>query len=82
MYGPIESAWRLDEKTITVDVEVPPNTTATVRLPSAKPNDVTEGGKLLTDAEGVTETCRDGDTAVICIGSGRYSFQYRRDGKV
>ncbi len=76
MYGPIESGWRAGEKTMTVDIEIPPNTCATVRLPSAKVADVTEGGKWLDAVEGILEKSQDGDTAVIRVGSGRYSFQY------
>ena len=77
MYGQIESAWRLEGKEMTVDIEIPPNTTATVRLPSAKVTDVTEGGKWLSDVEAILQTSQDGDTAVIHIASGRYSFQYQ-----
>ena len=75
MYGPIESGWRVGEKTATVDIEIPPNTRATVRLPSAKVADVTEAGKQLDTVEGIMEKSQDGDTAVICVGSGRYSFE-------
>ena len=32
-YGEIVSAWKRDGKNVTVDVTVPPNTTAVVRLP-------------------------------------------------
>ena len=32
-YGEIVSAWKRDGKNVTVDVKVPPNTTAIVRLP-------------------------------------------------
>jgi alpha-L-rhamnosidase len=76
MYGPIESGWRLDGKTMTVNVEIPPNTAATVRLPYAKLADVTEGGEQLADAEGVIDTSQDEHAAVIRIGSGRYAFHY------
>ena len=76
MYGPVESAWCLEGKEMTVNIEIPPNTTATVRLPSAKVTHVTEGGKRLSEVEAIMETSQDGDTAVIRIASGRYSFHY------
>ena len=76
MYGPIESRWRLDGKTMTVNVEIPPNTAATVKLPSAKLADITEGGKRLADADGVICTCQEEHVAIISIGSGRYAFQF------
>jgi alpha-L-rhamnosidase len=78
MYGPIESDWCLDGKAMTVRVEIPPNTTATVKLPFAGLADITEGDKSLGDTEGVAETRQEGDTAVIQIGSGRYLFRYSK----
>jgi alpha-L-rhamnosidase len=80
MYGPMESDWRIDGEAMTVSVEIPPNTTATVRLPSAKLDDVTEGGKPLGQARGVylLQTRQEGNTAVIPIGSGRYLFRYSK----
>jgi len=78
MYGSIESGWRLEGKTMTVDVEIPPNTDATVRLPCAKLAEVTEGGSQLGEVKGIMESSQDGDVAVIFVGSGRYSFQYEQ----
>jgi alpha-L-rhamnosidase len=78
MYGPIESDWRLDGKAMTVRVEIPPNTTAAVKLSSAGLADITEGGKPLGDAEGIAKTRQEGDTVVIHIGSGRYLFRYSK----
>ncbi|MHC4334422.1 MAG: alpha-L-rhamnosidase C-terminal domain-containing protein, partial [Planctomycetota bacterium] len=78
MYGPIESDWRLDGEAMTVNVEIPPNTTATVKLPSARLADVTEDGKPLGDVKGIAETRQEADTAVIQIGSGRCLFRYSK----
>ena len=78
MYGPIESAWRIDEKVMNLNVEIPPNTTADVTLRGVKLALVTESGKPLDAADAITETSQQGDAAVIRIGSGRYVFQYPR----
>jgi alpha-L-rhamnosidase len=80
MYGPIESDWRIDGNTTTLKVEIPPNTTATVKLPSARLADVTEGGKPVGETRGVylMQTHQEGDTTVIPIGSGRYLFRYSK----
>ena len=78
MYGAVESGWRLEGKTMTVDVEIPPNTDATVRLPRAKLADVTEGGSKLGEVKGIIENSQEGDVVVIFVGSGRYSFQYQQ----
>ena len=59
-----------------LETEVPPNTTATVYLPYAKLEDVTEGGGSATKASGVTRAAQQDSTAVIDVGSGRYTFSY------
>ena len=76
MYGPIESSWRIKEETMTINIEIPPNTTATVRLPNAKIDDVQEGGEPLCKVKGIIKTAQEGDTAVIYVGSGQYLFEY------
>lgn len=78
MYGLIESGWRLEKKMMTVNIEIPPNTNATVRLPSAQLADVTESGNQLGDVNGIMEISQHRDMAVILVGSGRYSFQYQQ----
>ena len=76
MYGPIESGWKVDGKTTTVDIEIPPNTRATVRIPSANTKDILEGGVKVEKAPGILATSQDANTAVIGVGSGRYTFQF------
>ncbi|MBN1457262.1 MAG: glycoside hydrolase family 78 protein [Sedimentisphaerales bacterium] len=96
MYGPIESKWEVDGKTTMLDVEIPPNTSATIRIPSTDLKDVLEGGekvkeasgilatinnllgggKKVKEASGILATSQDGDTAVVNVGSGQYSFQF------
>lgn len=76
LYGPIESGWRLEENKLSVNVEIPPNTTATVTLPNAKLADVKESGKPLRESEMIADPHQDGDTVVMRVGSGRYSFEY------
>jgi alpha-L-rhamnosidase len=76
MHGRVSSAWTLEGGRFTLDVEIPPNTTATVRLPSARLADVTEGGKVLAAGNGIATAGQDGDAVVMDVGSGRYSFAY------
>jgi alpha-L-rhamnosidase len=73
-YGKVASAWMLENGRFELAVEVPPNTRATVRLPSAQLASVTEAGKALAEGNGVTGTRQDGEVAVVEVGSGRYSF--------
>jgi alpha-L-rhamnosidase len=56
---------------------VPANTTATVRLPNAKLEAVTEGGKAIQGLDGVTGSRQDGGTAIVDVGSGQYRFAWK-----
>jgi alpha-L-rhamnosidase len=72
--GEITSAWRLDGDRLTLDFTIPPNTTATVRVPTSKPDQVQEKGKPIGRAEGVKRLQAEDGAAVFEIVSGSYSF--------
>ena len=74
-YGKVASAWTRKDGTFDLRVEVPANTHATVRLPTAQIGTVTEGGQPLTAVKGVSAK-QDGDTVVVDVGSGAYRFAY------
>jgi alpha-L-rhamnosidase len=76
MYGRASSAWTLNDGRFELAVEIPPNTTATVRLPKAQLASVTEGGQALAKGNGITDSRQDGDTVVVDVGSGQYRFAY------
>jgi alpha-L-rhamnosidase len=76
MYGPASSGWEIRDGRFRLDVEVPPNASAAVRLPGAKAADVMESGGQLADAAGVERVAQEGDFVLAEIGSGRYSFTY------
>jgi alpha-L-rhamnosidase len=75
-YGSAASGWTLADGRMRVTVRVPPNARATVRLPSARVGAVTEGGRAVATAEGVSAATQSGDTTVLSIGSGEYVFEY------
>lgn len=68
VYGRISSAWRRDGAEFSLDVTVPPNTTAEIWVPAADPAAVTEGGGAPVDR------LADG-AAVYRVGSGSYAFR-------
>jgi len=76
MYGRVGSEWTLADGRFSLTVEVPANTTASVRLPGARLPDVTEGGRTLSSAAGLGVPRQEGDAVVVDVGSGRYSFAY------
>ncbi len=71
VYGRVESAWQLDGETLTWNVTVPPNTTATAHFPAeVNAQTVTESGKPLTGTEGVSI----GEGGVLLLAPGNYHF--------
>jgi alpha-L-rhamnosidase len=64
--GPITSAWRRAHGAFQLDVEVPPNVTATVVLPP--------GDGALSERGASADARHDGSSWRAEIGSGRYSF--------
>jgi alpha-L-rhamnosidase len=72
--GPIASAWTRDTNGLTLEVTVPANTTATVRLPAADASAVTESGRPLAGAAGVGEVKAEAGVVSIPVGSGTYRF--------
>jgi alpha-L-rhamnosidase len=74
-YGAIKSSCRRDGNRFTWDVQVPPNTQATIHVPTASVISVLESGRPATDVHGLKflET-RDG-CAVFTTGSGKYRFE-------
>ncbi|TBN56436.1 alfa-L-rhamnosidase [Glaciihabitans arcticus] len=74
VYGTIGSDWKIVKGSLSLDVAVPTNTTATVRIPASSDWAVSEGGKSLGDAEGVTVVSTDNGEVVVEVGSGSYAF--------
>jgi alpha-L-rhamnosidase len=72
----VSSAWTIDGRAIELAVEIPPNTTATVRLPDARLAAVTEGGRALAAGSGIVSWRQDGPAVVVEAGSGLYRFAY------
>ncbi|MCH7226480.1 family 78 glycoside hydrolase catalytic domain [Haloferula sp. A504] len=71
LYGTIRSEWKREGTTTTFDIEVPPNTTATVFIPSEKAEDVCE-------AKGLRPVRHEGGCAVFEVGAGAYRFVSKR----
>jgi alpha-L-rhamnosidase len=70
VYGDIVSEWEKNAGEFELDVEIPPNTTATVYLPATKNQEVTENGKKVV-------VIWLNDSAVVKIGSGKYRFKIK-----
>ena len=59
---------------LTLEVTVPGNTTATVRIPALNPSLITESGKALGQADHVSGVVDEGATVAMTVASGTYKF--------
>ena len=74
-YGRIISNWRLVGNKLTMEVTIPPNTTAAVYVPANDAAGMTESGKPVAKAEGVKFLRFESGVAIYSVGSGSYRFQ-------
>lgn len=72
--GPIQINWKLDSGAFTMDVTIPPGSTATVHIPSGDIRNLTESGTPVRFARGVTVSKRANKQIVLDVGSGSYHF--------
>jgi alpha-L-rhamnosidase len=73
--GRIVSDWKIENGFFTLNVTIPPNTTATVVVTAAKSGDVTESGQPAEKATGVKFLRAEKDAVVYEVGSGSYIFE-------
>ena len=75
LYGRIGTDWKVSDGWLTLTVDVPANTTATVFVPTPNPSAVTESGRPAAQAPGVLSFKVANGAAVCHVGSGRYVFR-------
>jgi alpha-L-rhamnosidase len=80
-YGRIISTWKRDGDKLTMEVTIPPNSTATVFVPAKEAAGITESGKPVDQAEGVKFLRMENNSAVYEVVSGMYKFISKLDGK-
>ena len=73
--GKIVSDWKLDGKKFTLNVTIPPNTSATVFVPAKSEQGVAENGSTAGQSAGVTFLRTEGGRAVFAVESGKYRFE-------
>ena len=72
--GPIISNWEIRDGRFTLDVTVPPNTTADVFIPTQHPENVLVSGRKAENAPGVTFLKQQDKFIVYEVKSGHYQF--------
>jgi alpha-L-rhamnosidase len=78
LYGTIESDWEINEGQFQWRVVVPPNTTATIFVPTKKPDSVRESGQLPAASRGIKPLGQSGDAVTFQVGAGEYRFKAAR----
>jgi len=76
IYGRIVSKWSIDrDKVLTLNVTVPPNTTATLHLPTADERSITESNQSLAKANGIKRAGTGVGLIVLDLQPGSYEFK-------
>ncbi len=73
--GSIRSKWTRDGHHLTLEITIPPNSTAQVFLPTKNANAISERGKNISHANGVKLRGIEAGVASLQILSGHYSFK-------
>lgn len=74
-YGKISSQWEIKDGKLQWRISVPPNTTATVYVPTSQPSSVIESGEPIgSSKQGIESLGQAPDAVIYKIGSGSYVF--------
>jgi alpha-L-rhamnosidase len=76
LYGTIKSSWKLQSGVISVDVTIPPNTTAEVLLPKAASKVIKGGNVEIGGMRMIKQELKVGDDVKLKLGSGEHQFEY------
>jgi alpha-L-rhamnosidase len=73
-YGEVKSAWKKSVTEFSWNISIPPNTSAEITLPATDADQITEGGKVLTQSPGLRITKATDGKFRLTVGSGNYRF--------
>jgi alpha-L-rhamnosidase len=73
-YGKVSSEWKKENGNFILNVDVPANTTATIYVPAADVESITENGKKMNDQKELKAGEIKNGYVVVRTGSGKYSF--------
>ncbi len=72
--GPVESNWTRTAGLFRLQVTIPPNTRASVRLPATERDLIREGGQPLVPSSEIRITRREAQAIILDVASGTYRF--------
>jgi alpha-L-rhamnosidase len=77
-YGKISSAWKKDNENLSVDIEIPANTTANVYIPASGAAAVSESGAALSSVKDIQLAGEENGYVQLKLGSGTYHFNVKK----
>ncbi len=77
VYGKISSEWRYEGNTFVYKTSIPANTSATLYLPANSITKVKEGGKAITQVNGISQVSIENNQVKMTLVSGAYAFEVR-----
>jgi alpha-L-rhamnosidase len=78
-YGAITSGWTVQDGQLSLNIEIPANTTATISIPAASADVISESGKALSASNGIKISGTENRQVRLMIGSGKYNFIVKKD---
>jgi len=74
-YGKASSGWKLEGNKIIMDIEIPANTTATVFVPAANKEAITENGNPVSSSKDLQVSGTENGYVILKVNSGKYHFE-------
>jgi alpha-L-rhamnosidase len=74
LYGSIISSWKIKNSGFQLTVKIPPNTRATIKIPSSKLEDCFANGQPISESSEVTNVVFDNNEVSCESGSGEFEF--------
>ena len=75
--GPVQAHWRRHPHAFTLEIEIPPNCQATIKLPVSPTWTILEGGRSVVHNPEVTLLRSNKRERVLSVASGKYAFECR-----
>jgi hypothetical protein len=75
-YGAIRTDWILKDGRMNLNVVIPANSGATLRVPRIHTADMTESGGPIRPGNGIAGAREEAGDAVFEVAAGEYSFRY------
>jgi alpha-L-rhamnosidase len=75
-YGAIRTDWILKDGRMILNVVIPANSGATLRVPRAQIADMTESGRPIRLGNGIAGVRQETEDVVLEVAAGEYSFRY------